>query len=156
MANFIFNTGTLGFLTAPFNLMTTELNALASAAVIISSVNGTSGVFSQTNTVSAIWGYIWFKSGGTFTPTGAPSIAGWYIKNDGSGNYEKAVAAPSRAPDFQIPFLPSAYASADYVWSPLIKLWEPNTKTLIQNLTNTTLPATGNTMLVGVTAITYA
>lgn len=136
--------------------MTTELNALGSTAVIISSVNGTSGVFAQTNSASAIWGYIWFKSGGTFTPTGAPSLAGWYIKNDGSANYEKAVAAPGRAPDFQIPLLPAAYASADYVWSPMVKLWEPNTKILIQNLTNVTLPATGNTILAGPVSTTFA
>ena len=59
-----------GFLTAPFNLMTTELNALGSGANGISSVGGTAGVFTQTNFGSGIYGAVHFKAGGAFTGGG--------------------------------------------------------------------------------------
>ena len=62
--NFIQETG---FLITPFNLMTTELNALGSATNVISSVGGTSGVFTQSSFGSGIWAAINFKAGGAFT-----------------------------------------------------------------------------------------
>ena len=82
-----------GFLVTPFNLMTTELNALGSGANVVSSVGGTSGVFTQTNFGSGIYGMVHFKAGGAFTVVAGGYIAGWWLYSPDGTNFETVIAA---------------------------------------------------------------
>jgi hypothetical protein len=163
--NFLeYSGGTNGFLTAPFNLMTTELNALANfvagtSGTALSSVGGTSGVFTQTNWGSGIWGVIDFVSGGAFTPTAGGYLAGWFLFSpDGGTTFEKNVATQDmpRSPDFIIPLFASAYAASDVSQSSgIVRIpWWSN-KVFFSNHSGVALPATGNIIKGASVAIQY-
>jgi len=163
-ANFLEAAGTNGFIATPFNLLSTELNALASGSAVTSSVGGSSGVFTQTNFANAIWSEIYFVSGGSFTPTAGGFIAGWFLKSpDGGSTYESAVSTPSttvmalpRAPDFTIPFDAAALASNNQKWgqSYFKNPW-PTCKVIVQNLSGAALPSTLNLIKAGPVATQY-
>lgn len=157
MTDFLLDAGTNGFIVSPFSLETTELNGLASAAVAVSSVGGSSGVFSQASFGNAIWGSVWFKSGGSFTPSAGGNLAGWWLKSpDGGTTFEKSTAAPPRTPDFIIPLNASAYSSGDLVFSSsLVRLPAPSCKVMIQNNAGVALPSTGNVVTAGPIAMRY-
>jgi len=167
--NFLEAPGTNGFITTPFSLQSTELNTLGSGACATSSVGGTSGVFKQTNNVNAIWGSIYFTSGGSFTPVAGQSLYGWFLlSSDGGTTFETQVATCSttvapftRGPDFVIPLANAAYASGNIAWAGgrFVQLpWE-SYKVVIWNTNGTgavtALPATSNLIKVGPTAIQY-
>ena len=167
--NFLEAAGTNGFIATPFNLQSTELNALGSGTCATSSVGGTSGVFSQSNNANAIWGSIFFSSGGTFTPAAAQAIEGWFLlSSDGGTTFETqtatcstTVAPLARAPDFVIPLSAAAYASGNLAWisGRFAQLpWE-SYKVVIWNQASgaaaTALPATTNLIKLGPTAIQY-
>lgn len=158
--NFLEAAGTSGFITTVLNLQTTELNALAAAHTAVSTVGGTSGVFSQTNIGSGIFGDIWLKFGGTFTPAPGDSLFGYFLRSpDGGSTFEKTVSnvQPPRPPDFIIPLYNSAYASGDLAFaSGLVKLPYTSFKVLtFPNIGATTFPATGNVLTVGPEANQY-
>ena len=163
--NFLEAAGTNGFIATQFNLLSTELNALASGAAATSSVGGSSGVFSQTNNANAIWGSLYFTSGGAFTPTAGGYLAGWFLPStDGGTTFEALVSTPSatvlalsRPPDFVITLDNAAYASGNIRWCSGRKVmlpWE-SYKVVLQNLSGVALPATGNLIKVGPVAIQY-
>ena len=163
--NFLETPGTNGFIATPFNLQSTELNALGSGACATSSVGGTSGVFSQTNTVSAPWLSIYFTSGGAFTPIVGQALYGWFLLSpDGGTNFETQTATCSatvpplaRGPDFIIPLSNAAYASGNDAWAAgriVPAPWE-SFKIIVWNTGTTALPATGNLIKTGPTAIQY-
>lgn len=158
-ANFLEAAGSNGFITSPFSLLTTELNALANNANALSSVGGTSGIFTQTNFASAIWGEVSFKSGGSFTPTAGGYLAGWWLLSpDGGSTFEKVVAATDlpRPPDFIIPLFASAYATNDLAQSSgIVRLPWWSTKAYLANHSGASLPATGNIIQVGPVAVQY-
>lgn len=158
--NFLeYSGGTNGFLTAPFNLQTTELNALANGSNAVSSVGGTSGVFTQASWGNGIWGVADFVAGGAFTPTAGGYLAGWFLFSpDGGTTFEKVVAATDmpRSPDFIIPLFASAYASNDVSQSSgifRIPFW--SNKVYIANHSGVSLPATGNIIKGASVAIQY-
>lgn len=155
--DFLYDPGTNGYIVAPFSLQTTELNGLASAAVVLSSVNGVSGVFTQTSFGNAMWGYVSFKSGGVFTPVAGGVLSGWWVNSpDGGTTFEKASAAIPRQPDFIIPLNASAYASSDIVYAPSpVLLPAPSCKVLLQNGAGVALPATGNVITAAPIAMRY-
>jgi hypothetical protein len=159
--NFLHNTGTSGFLVTPFNLMTTELNTLTNGSIVVSSVGGTSGVFSQTNTSQAQYGYVWITLGGNFafTPAAGANLAGWFINStDGGTTFEKSSVAPPRAPDFLIPLTAASYAASDVVYAAgLVPLPYGSFKVLIQNNAgaSASLASSGNILKVGPTADQY-
>jgi len=157
--NFLLATGTNGFIATPFNLQTTELNALGSGANAVSSVGGTSGVFTQTNFASAIWCAVHFKSGGAFTPTTGGYLAGWWLYSpDGGSTFEKVVSATDqpRPPDFVIPLFASAYATNDIAQSSgIVRCPWWSTKAYIGNRSGASLPATGNVIQAGPVAVQY-
>jgi len=157
--NFLYAAGTDGFIATPFNLLTTELNTLGSGNTVISSVNGTSGVFTQTNTASALWAILSFLAGGTFTPTGAPNLSGWFVLKADDSHYEKLVSntAPPRAPDFVIPLFTSAYAANDIsaCQGGLVRLPAAPFEVLIQNNSGVSLPSSGNKIICGPVAVQY-
>lgn len=154
--NFLYATGTNGYIVTPFDVLTTGLNTLTTGST------ATSAALSQSDTVHAVWGKIWFTSGGAFTPsTGViPHLAGWFLGSpDGGTAFEKAFANADmpRAPDFVIPFVAgSALASTDVVdASGLIRLWPDSTKVFLRNNSGVSLPASGNKITVGPVAIQY-
>lgn len=157
--NFLDAAGTNGFIATPFNLMTTELNTLGNVSSAVSSVGGTSGVFTQTNFANAVWGSVHFKSGGAFTPTAGGFIAGWFLFSpDGGSTFEKTVSNTDmpRTPDFLIPLFASAYASSDLAEAAgLIKLPWWSTKVFIMNHAGVALPSSGNVIQVGPVAVQY-
>lgn len=167
--DFLLAPGTNGFVATPFNLQSTELNALASGACATSSVGGTSGVFSQANFAvggaGAIGLEVYFTSGGAFTPIQGQSLEGWFLFSpDGGTTFETQTATCStsvqpfaRAPDFIIPLTNAAYASGNiaqmqgFVWP------APNAsfKVVIWNTGTTALPATTNTIKAGPFTVQY-
>lgn len=157
--NFLLAPGTNGFITTPFNLLSTELNALASGAAATSSVGGTSGVFNETTLAQALALSVYFTSGGTFTPSVGGIIALWFLLSpDGGSTFETAVATPSttvmalsRSPDAIISLDNAAFASGNIRWANGLHVpspWE-SFKVLAQNLTGGALPATGNLIKAG-------
>ena len=165
-SNFLENPGTNGFTATPYSLLSTELNSLANGAAAVSSVGGasTSGVFTQTDTHSAIWGSLYFTAGGAFTPTAGGFLAGWFLLSPDGTNFETEVATPSatvpalsRAPDFTVPLDVAAFASGNIRWCQgrfIMLPWESN-KVLLQNMSGAALPSSGNLVSAGPVAIEY-
>lgn len=167
--NFLESAGTNGFIATPFSLMTTELNTLTYGSAVTSSVNGTSGVFSQSSGGSSIWCSIWLKLGGNFaaTPAVGGVIEGWFLRSsDGGTTFESAVATASstvaalpRAPDFILPASAATYASGNLIWAAgdYVKLPWTSYKVIIQNLlgTSASTASSGNILTCGPTAIQY-
>jgi hypothetical protein len=164
--NFLEAPGTNGYIAAPFNFLSTELNTLANGAAATSSVGGSSGVFSQSNTVSAIFGAVYFVSGGSFTPNvAAADLAGWFLVSpDGGSTFETATASPSntvlamsRPADFIIPLSAAAYATGNIALCAggYVQLPWGSFKVLLQNYSGVSFPATGNLIKVGPVAIQY-
>lgn len=157
-ADFLLDPGTNGFIAVPFNLLSTELNSLATGTGVTSSVGGASGVFGQTNFANAQKCYVFFESGGSFTPTAGANIAGWWLlSDDGGTHFEKTVANTSlpRPPDFVIPLYASAYASGDRSWSQVIRAPWPSCKIFAINNAGVALPSTGNLILAAPVAERY-
>jgi hypothetical protein len=104
--------GNSGLLTSLLTLMTTELNSLPNGSVIVSSVGGSSGLFTNANTGQAIWGEVFFFAGNpAILPVAGANLAGWWLTSPDSGTtLEPTTAAPARAPDFIIP-LPASTTS---------------------------------------------
>jgi len=159
MTDFLQKPGTSGFLVAPFNVMSTELNALANNNSALSSVGGTSGVFTQASWGSGIWGEAHFLSGGTFTPSAGGYIAGWFLySQDGGTTFEKTFSNTDlpRSPDLIIPFANAALAANDVVQaSGIIRLPWWSTKLFVVQHTGGALPATGNLIKLGSVAVQY-
>jgi hypothetical protein len=101
--NFLWNAGTSnnGLLTSAITLMSTELESIASAAVIVSSVGGSSGLFTNSNTAQAIWADLFYYPGNAgCTPTAGANMSGWFLTSpDGGTTFESATVAPARPPD---------------------------------------------------------
>lgn len=136
---------TTGYSIAAFNVLTTELNAVTSGNLATLGANKT-----QTDTGSAIFADIWFKSGGAFTPTGAPNFSIWFIRStDGGTTFELSTVAPPRQPDAIIQLGTAAYASGNIVYTVGVRLPAQNFKVLLQNNSGVTLPATTNVLTIG-------
>ena len=115
--NFLWFPGTTnnGLLTSVVSLMTTELESVATAGLAVSSVNGTSGVFTNATTAQGIWAEIFFSVGnpgiGSALTSGA-CLSGWFLTSlDAGTTFESTSAAPPRGPDFIIP-MPATTISA--------------------------------------------
>lgn len=160
MANFILAAGTNGFITTPVSLLTTELNGLTNVHTAVSSVGGTSGVFTQSSFANAPLLGIEFTSGGAFTPAAGDELWGWFLESlDGGSNFDRLASNTplARTPDFTIPLIASAYASADRAWAQGRYVDRPpfgSFKVAVYSLT-VTLPASGNIIKMGPAAMTY-
>ncbi len=151
---FLYNPGTSnnGLYVAELLIISTELDSLAGGgSVIISSVNGSSGVFNNSNTGQGLWAILSFTAGvgGTQpTCTAGGNLALWFLQTTGS-TYEITTAAPPRAPDAIIP-LPTAILVDSQVYnSPVIQVPALPFKVLVQNncaaATGGNFPAYGTT-----------
>lgn len=151
------NSGTNGQITSTLTLLSTELNSLANAAVIISSVGGTSGTFTQGNTASAVWGIVTFNAGtaGATCAAGA-NIALWFLQSANNSTFESTTTAPARAPDAIVP-LPASTLNATFIAQGLVQVPALPFKVLAQNNCGTsgTLAASGNTVTIALVAIHY-
>lgn len=139
-------TSNSGLLATAFNLMTTELNALTSTSVIVSSVGGSSGKFTNADTAQAKWGEIFFFLGTVTSMTAGGSYAGWFLTSFDSGTtYESQSAVPPRAPDFIIP-IDATTGNKTYKAAGLVRIPALQFKVLIQNNSGQTSTATLNTL----------
>jgi hypothetical protein len=145
--DFLLDPGTNGFIATPFNLMTTELNSLASTNSAISSVGGTSGVFTQANFVYGLAYEVVFTAGGSISSISAGgNLSGWWIKSpDGGSTFEKTISntALPRPPDLLIP-LDASYSSSDLRFGLIAACPWPSAKLFIINNSGQTLPSSGN------------
>lgn len=148
--DFLLDPGTSGFIATPFNLMTTELNALANTNSALSSVGGTSGVFSQTNFVNGILYEVYFVAGGTISSISAGGcLSGWWCKStDGGTTFEKTVSntAFPRPPDLLIP-LDASYSSSDIRFGIIASAPWPACKLFVINNSGQSLASTGNKII---------
>lgn len=152
---FLLTPGTNGFTTAPFSLITTELNTLANGAAATSGTVVSQSTFSNAMLLS---GYLY--SGGTFTPTAGGCLACWWVRStDGGLTFEAQPATPSttvpalgRPPDFIIPvyeggaalgsgYIKWASAEFNYPWV--------SAKLVVQNNSGVSLPSSGNIIKAG-------
>lgn len=153
---FIWASGTSGWTTTPFNLLSTELNSLANGNTALSSVGGSSGVFDQSNTGGALWGIVSFIAGGAVTPAAPNYIAGWFNTKADNSAYEKTVsnATQQRTPDFVVPLIAAAYASSDVSMSNgLVRIPAVPFKVIIWSQVGATLPASGNLIKLGMVEV---
>ena len=149
--------GTGGFITTPFDLLTTELNSLASGNTALSSVGGTSGVFDQSNTGAYVWGVLSFVGGGTWTPGAGGYMHVWFLTKADGSNYSKylANANQARKPDGVIGFLNTSHASGDVVESEgYVQIPAVPFMVLARSVAGATAPASGNKIRLG--AVTLA
>jgi hypothetical protein len=124
--------------------------ASTSGSVIVSSVGGSSGIFTNSNTAQAIWGDIFYYPGNAgCTPTAGGNLAGWFLTSlDGGTTFESQTVVPARPPDFIIPLPASAiggantivYRSAGIVRVPALEFY-----VLVQNNAGVTLGAGATT-----------
>lgn len=151
-SNFLWNAGTgnNGLIGSLVSLMTTELESITTGSVIISSVNGASGVFTNSNTGQALFGEIFYYAGnaGCTPSTAGANIAGWFLTTPDSTAYELTTAAPARSPDFIIPLPLSAIGGANTnveKAAGLVRVPAIPFKVLIQNNSGVTFGAGGTT-----------
>lgn len=161
MSNFLWNPGTAnnGQFTPYITLVSTELNSLPTGSGVITSVNGSAGIFTNVNTAQAIWGDTWLTNGtASITVTAGGNVAGWFLIPNNAGTYESpgatAATAPPRSPDFVIPMVGTAAAATVWKSNAVHGVMFPamNFKIYVQNNTGATLNATGTTVVAGFVA----
>lgn len=156
--DFVWDQGTSnnGLIAAALDLLTTELNALASGAVAVSSVGGAAGVFSNANTGAAIFAIVQMKLGGALgTALAAGSyLSGWFLESLDGTTFELGTAAPQRPADFIVPFAARTYASGEILLAAgrIARIPAAKFKLLVQNNLGVALPATGNKITIGAVA----
>jgi hypothetical protein len=154
--NFLRYAGTSnnGLLTSLLTLMTTELESVANAGTAISSVGGTSGLFTNSNTGQAIWGELFFGVGNpAFTAVAGGNLTGWWLTSpDGGTTFEYETTGgsgipPGRAPDWIIPG-PGAVAvpTGSVLKSGVVRVPALAFKVYIQNNMGATLGAGSTTV----------
>lgn len=134
--------GAGSYSSGPTNILTTELNSLASSA---GNTLSTLGAAFQ-NTGAWVYADVEFVPGGTFSPTAGGFLELWLLRSiDGGSNYDygNASAAPGRPADVIIPV---AGGTTITPRSQLPGLVMPPSffKALVRNQTGATLPASGN------------
>jgi hypothetical protein len=144
----LWDAGTNGFITSPFNLLTTELNTLANGASVTSSVGGSSGKFAQSNYGSALQGYATFKFGGSYTPNVGDHLDVWFVRSVDNSVFETTFSNTdmARAPDAQFTFNNAAYSSGNTVLSnaPVTVFPGPHFVYAVSHMTAASLPSSGN------------
>ncbi len=146
-----------GLHAAAVTLMSTELNALPSGAVALSSAGGVSGLFSNSNTGQAIWSPMMLTLGAI---AGAIQTGGnlscWLLQSIDGVTFESGATAPPRAPDVVFPLPATALTgSSTFLSQGLVRLPALRFKVLCQNNSGQTLNAAGNSIVLAPTAVQY-
>lgn len=145
-ALWVAGTSNSGLSAALLSLQTTELNALANAALIISSVGGSSGKFTNNDTGQAKYGEIFFFLGTVTTMSAGANLTGWFLTSPDSGTtFESLTVVPPRPPDFIVP-LDATTGNKTYKAAGLVKLPALQFKVLVQNNSGQAFTATLNTL----------
>lgn len=158
-ADFLWDAGTgnNGQIVSTFTLMSTELNSLTNTSLAVSSVAGSSGLITNSNTGQAIWATLSFTAGtaGASCAAGG-NIAGWFLTSLDGSTFEGTGAAPARAPDF-IFVLPATTLNATFMSPGIVRVPAVNFKVLVQNNCGAsgTLAASANTIKAGFQAVKY-
>ena len=159
MPDFLYDagvSGASGFVVAPFDLMSTELNAVGSGQIAISSVGGQSGLFTQPNFSSCVWAHLWFKPGGAITPLQGGVLSLWWLLSpDNGATIEPTAFAPGRNPDAIIAPAITAYSAGQYMVATKVLLPPYASKVMLRNDLGVVLPASGNHLTVGPFAERY-
>ena len=160
--NFLWNAGTSnsGLLVSSVTLMTTELNSLVNAGTAVSSVAGTSGKLTNSNTGQGMIGEVYLTLGaiGTAVSSGG-NVAGWFLVSPDSGTtYENTVSGSAlpRPPDFIIP-VPATTITAGWVYKAAGPIMIPalQFKIFVQNNLGQTLASSANTIKIAPYAMSY-
>jgi len=160
---FLWDSGTTnnGLLASYLTLMTTELNTLATAAVIVSSAGGlaTNGIFNSTLTGRAQLGDVYLTLASAVTTTAAAVFSGWFMTSPDAGTtFEQVTLAPPRSPDFVIP-MPVGLLVTPFVYKSVgvHKVPIPATyfKVVVQSNAGVSFPASGNTLKLAVVGLDY-
>jgi hypothetical protein len=151
--NFLWAAGTAGLLTPAFNIMTTELEGLAAGALVVSSVNGASGVFTNSTTAQGMLADIFLSLGnpgiGT-TGGGYACLSFWFLTSpDGGTTFESTTAVPPRRPNFIIPVSSPGFEEEGQSVAPFRTFWPvvlPAAEFMVmaQNNTGQTIGASGS------------
>lgn len=159
VANFLWQAGASnsGLLVPAVSLLTTELNSLAINGTVVSSVGGSSGVFTNSNMGQGIWGHIFATFGAVGSNTTTPaSVCGWFLKSFDGGTTFEASTTP-RAPDFAIP-VPSnqtILANTVYEAEGIVRIPAIPFKVLFLNLLGQAMASSGNILRVAPAAVQY-
>ena len=132
-----------GQLAAALTLLSTELNGLAIAALALSSAGGSSGVFTNANTLQAILGVPFLILGGAVeVPATRPTVSLWFLESPDGSTFESPAAAPARFPDATFQFTTRSYVSGEPVIAQgrSCRLPALNFKVLAQNNLGVELP----------------
>ena len=148
-----------GLLASALTVLSTEtaFSGLTNTSIVLSGSSGApgTGIFTNANTGQAIFGDVFFVSGGAITPSGVPVLSGWFIVSpDGGTTWEAAGATPPRPPDFVIPLPTSVASGAIYKSQSRVILPALQFKVLLQNNATATL-GTGNTIKIAPFATQY-
>lgn len=136
-----------GLLTPAFNLMTTELESVASAGVAVSSVGGSSGLFTNLVTAQGILADLFLYVGNpSVTATAGASWSGWFLTSPDAGTTLEGTGLPPRPPDFVIPVFAGATSTSNpYKSQGVVVLPALAFKVLMQNNMGVASSAGGTT-----------
>jgi hypothetical protein len=138
-----------GLLTSAISLLTTEMNALANTNTALSSVGGSSGVFTNSNTAQGMIGRCFLTLGAIASALSAGAVASiWWIPSYNGSTFESTAsnAAQARAPDCVIPLPATTISGASVYASPPSFVEALEFYVFLQNNTGQTFAATANTL----------
>lgn len=133
-------------------LLSTELNSIANAATVISSVGGTSGLFNNTYAGGGLGGYtlgrfeLYIAGSGTAL-TANTGVSIWLLTSVDGTNYEDGSASvvPGRSNNLQIGSVRNVTTAQRIIQDQII-LTAGNWYVLLQNNTGQTWNSSGNTL----------
>jgi len=142
--NILWAAGTSGYLAVTTGL-STELNALANG-----SLSAASGAIDNSAGQKAIYVDVEFNAGGTFTPVTPAYMWVWFLRSIDGTNYEDGSSSvqPVRPPDAVVPITAGSSITPRNN-RPQCVMPPGKFKVLALNKTGATLPATGNTIKLG-------
>jgi hypothetical protein len=156
---FLWQPGTAnnGLYAPALTLMSTELDSVATGAVAASSVGGSAGVFTNSNTGQVIWAPLVLTlaaTAGAFQTGG--NLSCWFLQSLDGVTFESGTVAPPRAPDVVFPLPATALSTTTMFLSQgLVRLPALRFKMLCQNNSGQNLNAVGNTIVLAPTAVQY-